>query len=155
MKDYYSCPVQASINVLSGKWKVQILWHLSFGSRRFAEIRKKLPKISEKVLTDQLRQLERDGVLNRKVNSSVPPRVTYSLNDEGAKLVPLMELLCKWGSAHFGIKPNLPRQAAKSSPKSEAFESASRKSKGSGLKTASRPIAVPRSGLSPFSPRFP
>jgi|SRR6516165_4084148 len=83
MKDYYGCPVQASINVLSGKWKVQILWHLSFGSRRFAEIRKKLPKISEKVLTDQLRQLERDGVLNRKVNSSVPPRVTYSLNDEG------------------------------------------------------------------------
>jgi DNA-binding HxlR family transcriptional regulator len=122
MNDHYGCPVQASINVLSGKWKVQILWHLSFGPRRFAELRKKLPKISEKVLTDQLRQLERDGLLNRKVSASVPSRVTYSLNDEGAKLVPLMESLCKWGRAPSGIKPNLPRPRAKSSTKSEALQ---------------------------------
>jgi len=98
MKDHFGCPVQASINVLSGKWKVQILWHLSFGPRRFAQIRKKMPKISEKVLTEQLRQLE-------------SPQVTYSLNREGQKLVPLMESLCSWGSAHFGLKPNLPRPA--------------------------------------------
>ena len=110
MKDYYGCPVQASINVLSGKWKVQILWHLSFAPRRFAELRKKLPKISEKVLTQQLRQLQADGILNRNSSSSVPPQVTYSLNGEGQKLVPLMESLCKWGSAHFDIKPNLPRR---------------------------------------------
>lgn len=111
MKDHYGCPVQASINVLSGKWKVQILWHLSFGPRRFAQIRKKLPEISEKVLADQLRQLESDGVIARQVTPSVPPQVTYSLNREGEKLVPLMESLCTWGSAHFGIKPNLPRPA--------------------------------------------
>ena len=111
MQDHYGCPVQASINVLSGKWKVQILWHLSFGPRRFAQLRKKLPKISEKVLTEQLRQLQSDGVLARQVTPSVPPRVTYSLNGEGEKLVPLMESLCSWGSAHFGIKPNLPRAA--------------------------------------------
>ena len=98
MKDHFGCPVQSSINVLSGKWKVQILWHLSFGPRRFAQIRKKMPKISEKVLTEQLRQLE-------------SPQVTYSLNREGQKLVPLMESLCSWGSAHFGLKPNLPRPA--------------------------------------------
>jgi DNA-binding HxlR family transcriptional regulator len=112
MKDHYGCPVQATVNVLSGKWKVQILWHLSFGPRRFAEIRRKLPKISEKVLTDQLRQLVADGVLARQVTSSVPPQATYSLNQEGKKLVPLMESLCNWGSAHFGIKPNLPRRPA-------------------------------------------
>jgi DNA-binding HxlR family transcriptional regulator len=111
MKDHHGCPVQASINVLSGKWKVQILWHLSFGPRRFAQIRRKIPRISEKVLTAQLRQLESDGVLSRQVTPSVPPQVTYSLNREGEKLVPLMESLCSWGSAHFGIKPNLPRPA--------------------------------------------
>ncbi len=110
MKDHHGCPVQASINVLAGKWKVQILWHLSFGLRRFAEMRKKLGGISEKVLTQQLRQLEADGVVSRSVNASVPPQVTYALNAEGRKLVPLMESLCHWGSAHFGIKPNLPRQ---------------------------------------------
>ena len=113
MKDHHGCPVQASINVLSGKWKVQILWHLSFGPQRFAGVRKKLPQISEKVLADQLRQLTRDGVLDRSVIASVPPQVTYSLNAEGKKLVPLMEYLCDWGSAHFGIKPNLPHRPAR------------------------------------------
>jgi DNA-binding HxlR family transcriptional regulator len=111
MKDHYGCPVQASINVMAGKWKVQILWHLSFAPRRFAEMKRKLPKISEKVLAQQLRQLETDGVVHRSIIATVPPRVTYSLNAEGEKLVPLMEKLCDWGSAHFGIKPNLPRPA--------------------------------------------
>jgi len=110
MKDHHGCPVQATVNVLSGKWKVQILWHLSFGPRRFAQLRKKLPKISEKVLTDQLRQLLVDGVLMRHVTPTIPPQVTYALNREGEKLVPLMESLCNWGSAHFGMKPNLPRK---------------------------------------------
>jgi DNA-binding HxlR family transcriptional regulator len=116
MMDHYGCPVQASINVLSGKWKVQILWHLSFGLRRFAELRRKLPKISEKVLTDQLRQLERDGVLHRSSTTHIPPQVTYSLNPEGQKLIPVMETLCDWGSAHFGIKPNLPRRSKSLAP---------------------------------------
>lgn len=113
MKEHYNCPVQATVNVLSGKWKVQILWLLSFGPKRFAQLRKKLPKISEKVLADQLRQLQADGVLAREATLSVPPQVTYSLNAAGQKLVPLMESLCDWGSAHFGIKPSLPRNAGK------------------------------------------
>ena len=114
MKDHHGCPVQATINVLSGKWKVQILWHLSFGPMRFAELRKKLSGITEKVLTDQLRQLERDGVVARDASRSVPPAVAYSLNAEGVKLVPMMETLCDWGSAHFDIEPNLPRPPASS-----------------------------------------
>ena len=113
MKDHYGCPVQATINVLSGKWKVQIVWHLSFGTLRFAQLRKKLGEVSEKVLTDQLRQLEADGVIQRSVSSSIPPAVSYSLNAEGEKLVPMMELLCDWGSAHFKMKPNLPRRPLK------------------------------------------
>jgi DNA-binding HxlR family transcriptional regulator len=113
MKDHHGCPVQATINVLSGKWKVQILWRLSFGEMRFAELRRKLRTVSEKVLTDQLRQLEADGVIQRRASTSIPPAVTYSLNAEGEKLVPMLALLCDWGSAHFHIKPNLPRQSAK------------------------------------------
>ena len=113
MKDHHGCPVQATINVLSGKWKVQILWRLSFGAMRFAEIRKKLKTISEKVLTDQLRQLERDGVVEREVSGSVPPAVCYSLSGEGRKRVPMMEALCEWGSGHFWMKANLPRISEK------------------------------------------
>ncbi len=122
MKDHHGCPVQAAINVLSGKWKVQILWHLSFGQLRFAKLHKKLRDISEKVLTDQLRQLETDGVIQRQVFHSVPPAVMYSLNPEGEKLVPMMESLCQWGSAHFKMKPNLPRQSVKSRTASSATD---------------------------------
>jgi DNA-binding HxlR family transcriptional regulator len=111
MKHHYGCPVQATINVISGKWKVQILWLLSFEPMRYAELRKALGKVTEKVLTDQLRQLEADRLVDRVVAPSVPPAVTYSLSAEGEKLVPMMSSLCEWGSAHFGIKGNLPRRA--------------------------------------------
>jgi len=94
---------------MSGKWKVQILWHLSFGPKRFAKLRSLLPGVSEKVLADQLRQLETDGVLRREASPSVPPKVTYSLSASGKKLVPMMEDLCAWGSKHFGIQPTLGR----------------------------------------------
>ncbi len=101
--------MQATINVISGKWKVRILWRLSFGPMRFAQIRKKLKAISEKVLTDQLRQLAGDGVVQRHASGSIPPEVTYSLTGGGEKLVPMMESLCEWGCDHFQMKPNLPR----------------------------------------------
>jgi DNA-binding HxlR family transcriptional regulator len=107
MKKQYGCPVQATINLMSGKWKVQILWHLSFGARRFAELKKLLPGVSEKVLTDQLRQLERDKVLTRRATRDLPPKVSYALSNAGQKLIPMMEDLCVWGSRHFGIEPTL------------------------------------------------
>ncbi|MBV8708116.1 MAG: helix-turn-helix transcriptional regulator [Acidobacteriaceae bacterium] len=109
MKKHFGCPVQATSNVLAGKWKVLIVWHLSFGPRRFAEIRKLLPGVSEKVLAAQLRDLERDGVVKRLSADTVPPRVDYILSDAGEELVPLMEALCNWGTKHLGILPNLPR----------------------------------------------
>ena len=75
----FGCPVQGTINVLSGKWKVLLVWHLGFGPRRFAELRDLLPGVSEKVLTAQLRQLQADGVVQRKTKPSSPPQVTTRL----------------------------------------------------------------------------
>ena len=109
MKDHHACPVQATVNSSSGEWKVQILWHLYFCPRRFAEIRKKLKTISEKVLTEQLRQFEKDGLVLRRAITSVPPQVTYSLDAPGEELVPTLQTLCDWGCAHLHMKPSLPR----------------------------------------------
>ena len=109
-KPKYGCPVRATVDVLSGKWKVSILWHLSFGSRRFAEIRDLLPGVSEKVLTAQLRDLEANRVVKRTVSPSVPPRVDYALTGSGMKLIPMLEALCEWGSKQFDITPTFPRR---------------------------------------------
>jgi len=100
--------VQGTINVLSGKWKVLVVWHLGFGRRRFAELRDLLPGVSEKVLAGQLRQLEADGVIHRKTKATNPPQVTYSLTSAGRELIPMMAELCHWGTRHLGIPPNLP-----------------------------------------------
>jgi DNA-binding HxlR family transcriptional regulator len=108
MKTNFGCPVQGTINVLSCKWKVLVVWHLGFMPRRFAEIRDLLPGVSEKVLTAQLRQLEKDGVIQRQIKSSVPPQVTYYLTKAGEDLITLMTDMCHWGTRHLGIPPNLP-----------------------------------------------
>jgi DNA-binding HxlR family transcriptional regulator len=108
VKDNYGCPVQGTINVLSGKWKVLLVWHLGFGSRRFSELRDLLPGISEKVLAAQLRELAADGVILRKAVHASPPQVIYSLSKAGSDLIPMMTDLCHWGTRHLGIPPNLP-----------------------------------------------
>jgi DNA-binding HxlR family transcriptional regulator len=111
VKDHFGCPVQATSNVLAGKWKVLIVWHLSFRPYRFAELRQLLPGVSEKVLTSQLRDLERDSVVSRLVSGDVPPRVDYFLTAAGEELIPVMEGMCAWGTKHLGVPPNLPRFA--------------------------------------------
>jgi len=108
MKQHYGCPIKATLNVMSGRWKVLALWYLSFKPQRFAELRDLLPGVTEKVLTTQLRELEQDGVISRKSTHDVPPRVTYSLTKAGRDLIPLMEEMCGWGTKHLGIPPNLP-----------------------------------------------
>ena len=112
VKPNYGCPVKSTTKIMAGKWKVAILWHLSFGTKRFAEIRDLLPGVSEKVLTAQLRQLEKDGVLRRIVTPTVPPRVGYELSAAGWELIPIMESMCDWGTRHLGILPTLPRRVA-------------------------------------------
>src|SRR5713226_6263733 len=109
MKVHHGCPVQATINVLSGKWKVQAVWRISFGPLRCGELRNLLRGVSEKGLTAQLRELEKDVVITRTAARSSPPKVTSSLSPAGQTLIPLLEGLCDWGSKQFGIKPNLPR----------------------------------------------
>jgi DNA-binding HxlR family transcriptional regulator len=107
-KNHFGCPVQGTINVLSGKWKVLVVWHLGFRPRRFAELRDLLPGVSEKMLAAQLRDLESDGVVERNTKATVPPQVSYSLSGAGDELIPMMTEMCHWGTRHLGIPPNLP-----------------------------------------------
>lgn len=108
MKNHFGCPVQATSNVFAEKWKVLIIWHLSFGSRRFAELRDLLPGVSEKVMTAQLRELERGGVIRRLSTKTVPPRVDYMLSEAGNELIPLMEAMCSWGTNTSASRPTCP-----------------------------------------------
>jgi len=110
LKDHFGCPVQATSNLFAGKWKVLILWHLSFRSLRFAEIRDMLPGVSEKVLTAQLRQLETDGLILREVTPINPPRVDYRLSSSGEDLIPVMESMCQWSTKHLGLVGMYPRR---------------------------------------------
>jgi DNA-binding HxlR family transcriptional regulator len=110
MKAHFGCPIKATANTLTGKWKVLILWHLSFRKRRFAEVRDLLPGVSEKVLTAQLRQLEADGLVERTVSGTAQIRVDYALTEAGEELVPVMQAMCDWASKNLGVEPNLPRR---------------------------------------------
>jgi DNA-binding HxlR family transcriptional regulator len=92
------CPAEATLFVINGRWKVPLLWHLSRrGTLRFSELRDALHGVTQKMLTQQLRELEADGVINRKVYAQVPPKVEYSLTDTGKSLAPVIEAMCKWG----------------------------------------------------------
>jgi DNA-binding HxlR family transcriptional regulator len=91
------CPAEATLKVIAGKWKVPIIWHLLSGTRRFSELRKCLPAITPRMLTRQLRELESDGVLVRKVYAQVPPRVEYTLTPRGRTLNTIVTAMCKWG----------------------------------------------------------
>jgi DNA-binding HxlR family transcriptional regulator len=108
MKNHYGCPVQATVNTLSGKWKVQIVWHLAYGPKRFGELRRLLGQVSEKVLSAQLRELEAEQVVARVDALVVPPQVNYSLSPAGMQLLPALHLLCTWGTAHLGVPSRLP-----------------------------------------------
>lgn|SRR5690606_25951102 len=94
----YICGIDAALDVVSGKWKGLILWELhDHGKCRFAELRRALSGVSEKMLTQHLRQMEEDGLIYRKVYAEVPPRVEYSLTDEGISLNAALEPLGQWG----------------------------------------------------------
>ena len=93
----YSCSVEAAIDVIGGKWKPVILWHLRAGPLRFTEIRTILPNITPGMLTRQLRELEMDSAITRVVYAEVPPRVEYSLTEFGKTVSPILDLLCDWG----------------------------------------------------------
>jgi len=91
------CAVRPALKVIGGKWKPVILYHLMNGTKRFGELRRLLPDASQKMLTQQLRELERDGIVARQVYPEVPPRVNYTLTEFGQSVRPVMRELCQWG----------------------------------------------------------
>jgi DNA-binding HxlR family transcriptional regulator len=93
--------VQTTLSVLGGKWKLLILWHLKDDGKRYSELKRLIPKISEKMLIQQLRELEKDTIVSRKTLSEMPPKVEYSFTDYGRTLIPVFQPLCDWGQAHF------------------------------------------------------
>ncbi len=90
------CPAETTLDVIGGRWKVPIVWHLFNGTMRFSDLRRALPGMTPKMLTQQLRELEKDGVVRRKVYPQVPPKVEYSLTGRGATLKPVVEAMCRW-----------------------------------------------------------
>lgn len=91
------CPVEGTLDIMGGKWKGVILFRLIEGTKRFGELQKLLCKITQRTLTNQLRQLEADGLINRKIYPVVPPKVEYSLTEKGRSLTGILQDLYEWG----------------------------------------------------------
>ncbi|SFE23514.1 DNA-binding transcriptional regulator, HxlR family [Paenibacillus catalpae] len=96
----FGCPVTVTVDVIGGKWKGVILYHLTDGPKRFNELRRLFPKITQRMLTLQLRELESDGVIHREIYKEIPPRVEYSLTAFGETLMPLIVLMRNWGETY-------------------------------------------------------
>src|ERR1700712_3472216 len=94
------CAVEATLDLIDGKWKGVILYHLQGGHQRFGELRRRMPGITQRMLTKQLRALEEDRLIVRKVYAEVPPRVEYSLSEVGESLRPVIDTLRAWGESH-------------------------------------------------------
>ncbi|WP_337997674.1 helix-turn-helix domain-containing protein [Oleispirillum naphthae] len=117
------CPVEAAIGLIDGKWKSVILFHLLAGTLRFGEIRRHIVKVTPRMLTNQLRELEEDGLIERKVYAQVPPKVEYSLSPLGRSMEPVLLALKTWGDAHIGLygKPiQKPGQGAALDPQGDS-----------------------------------
>lgn len=96
-----SCPVEATLDLIGGKYKALILWHLSEGTLRFSELRKAIKNATPKMLTQQLRELESQALIHREVYPVVPPRVEYSLTDLGRSLIPILVAMRDWGAGYL------------------------------------------------------
>ena len=94
---YYYCPVDLTLSVIGGRWKGLVFWNLRAGPKRYGELKKILVGINDKMLSQVLKELENTGVVHRKVYDVVPPKVEYSLTEEGEKLLPVMQLMAGWG----------------------------------------------------------
>ena len=99
-RELYDCPVEITLDVIGGKWKSVILYHLIDGTKRFGELKRLYPKISQRILTLQLRELESDQIIKRTVYPEVPPKVEYSLTEFGKTLSPLVKDLKAWGQKY-------------------------------------------------------
>lgn len=98
------CSLTVTQNIIAGRWKIIILWHLSQRTRRFNELQRLLPGISKGILTRQLRELEEDGMVHREVYKEVPPKVEYSLTEQGKSFIPALDMLSEWGKKYIEKK---------------------------------------------------
>lgn len=98
----FGCPVEACVEVIGGKWKGVILFHLLGGTKRFNELLRLIPGVTQRMLTRQLRELEDDQIIERKIYAEVPPKVEYSLTEFGKTLEPVLRMLQGWGSQYLG-----------------------------------------------------
>jgi len=99
----YSWPIEATLDVIGGKWKPLIIYQLKDGTLRFNQVMNRVqPRITQRMLTKELRKLEKDGLVNRKVYAQVPPKVEYSLTEKAQSLIPILDDICDWGSEHMG-----------------------------------------------------
>lgn len=104
-KEEAECPLETTLGVLGNKWKMLILRELFTGTKRFVELSRGIPDISQKVLTQRLRAMEQDELVRRQLFAEVPPRVEYSLTDVGKSLQPILEAMRKWGQAYQKRRP--------------------------------------------------
>lgn len=105
------CPVEATLGLIGGKYKALILWRLTDGTLRFSELQRIVTAATPKTLTTQLRELERDGLVARRVYAVVPPKVEYSLTERGRSIRPVLEAMYAWGAticAHQALNPTAP-----------------------------------------------
>ncbi|WP_018898847.1 helix-turn-helix domain-containing protein [Rhizobium sp. 2MFCol3.1] len=105
-ENFPGCPVEATLSFLDGKWKGVILFHLMEGTLRFNELRRKLPSVTQRMLTKQLRELEECGLVSRTVFAVVPPRVDYALTPLGRTLKPVIAALAAWGEENISCRPS-------------------------------------------------
>lgn len=98
------CPVNFTLDRIGGRWKPLIMWTLRNGSRRYSELRKGIPSITEKMLVQHLKQLEGDGLVTRKVVEVMPPHVTYELSRSGKELIPALDAMAKWGMKNAAVR---------------------------------------------------
>lgn len=103
MADRPTCPAESTAKLIGGRWKIVILWYLFQGVKRFSELRRALDGVSQKVLTQQLRDMERDGIVARTVYAQVPLKVEYSITPLGLSLKPVVEAMHRWGVEHQSL----------------------------------------------------
>lgn len=101
----YNNPVELSLYILGGKWKILIIWQLKDDPKRYGELKKSLSGVTHKMLTQQLRELEQDEIISRKVYSEIPPKVEYNLTLLGKSVLPVIDLLREWGEEYRSVFP--------------------------------------------------
>ena len=117
LKPQYACSLELAMDLVGGKWKLFLLWHLSSGTKRFCELKRGMGDITQKMLTLQLRELEQAGLVSRTVHPVVPPHVDYAMTERGRALVPALRELCAWSRAYAEkegiaiVKPQPPAEA--------------------------------------------